>query len=252
MGVLRRFARANIAASVWLEKRFPTLCASQLGGSTYLPAIRALLEPFVEQGGCRILEVGGIDRPVLERSDSFVFAGLDIERKERCFEVYDEFTVQSVEEPIPGEYDVIYSVTVLEHVPDNRAAARSMYGAQAPGGLSAHYVPCMNHPYALLLRIVGNKIQRMLLGLIADGEHAMGGYPTYFDRCTPARMEQTFREAGYGDVAVSVWYSPTPYFRAFVPAHVLMLAFMHLCRVLGWRSVCSGFLVVARRGSEVA
>ena len=142
---------------------------------------------------------------------------------------------------------MIYSVTVLEHVPDNRASSRSMFEALQPGGVSIHYVPCMGHPYALLLRMVGNKVQRLLLGLIADGEHAMGGYPTYFDQCTPARMERTFRDAGYDVVDVKPYYSPTPYFRAFVPAHLIMISFMHLCRLLHWRSACSGFLLVARR-----
>lgn len=248
MKLLKMFARMNLSVCSWLERTFSGFFDPKLGGATYLPDIRDFLTPWLDGGGSRILEVGGIDRPILERGEGFTFAGLDIEAKERCDEVYDEFTVQSVEDEIaPGNFDVIYSVTVLEHVPDNTSAARSMFAAQRPGGCGVHYVPCMWHPYGVLLRLVGNSLQRRLLSLVAVGDKPMGGYPTFFDRCTPARMEKTFRDAGYGEVETHAYYSPTPYFRAFVPVHILVVLFMHVARILRWRSVCSGFLLVARK-----
>ena len=252
MKILRLFVQANMRICAWLERTFPRAFAPKLGGATYLPDIKGLLQPIVARGGARILEVGGIDRPVLERDGTFVFAGLDIEHKERCDEVYDEFSVQSVEEPIAGEFDAIYSVTVLEHVPDNDASSRSMCAATAPGGWSIHYVPCRDHPYGLLLRLVGNSLQRRLLGLIAKGGRPMGGYPTYFDRCTPSAMKAAFVSAGYERVEIRPYYSPTPYFRAFVPVHLLVVLFMHVCEMARWERFSSGFLVVARQGGAVA
>lgn len=246
--LLRRFAQANIRVCVALEKRFPKALAAKLGGATYLSEMRRRLAPYQERGGVRILEVGGVDRPLIERSNGYVFAGLDIDEQERCYEVYDEFTVQSVEEPIKGDYDVIYSVTVLEHVPDNEAAARSMFGAQSPGGISMHYVPCKTHPYALLLRLVGTKMQGYLLSLVSHGDEPMGGYPTFFDHCSPRDMERVFREAGYSDVEIVPYYSTTPYFRAFVPIHLLMVVLMRISEALGLRAASAGFLLVARKG----
>lgn len=246
MSFFRRFARVNINFCMAVERRFPRLFASKLASTTYLPDMISMLAPYLQNGG-RILEVGGIDRPLIEKGDGYVFAGLDIEEKESCYEVYDEFSVQSVELPIEDQYDVIYSVTVLEHVPQNAAAARNMYAAQMLGGVSIHYVPCMSHPYGLLLRVVGHRWQQKLLSLIAEGERPMGGYPTFFDRCTPSRMEENFRRAGYDHIQVFPYYSPTPYFRALFPVHFLMVGYMHLCRLLGLRELCSGFLLVARR-----
>ena len=250
--LLRKFAQANVRLCSALERRFPRLLASRLGEATYLSEMRKRLAPYQEKGGVRILEVGGIDRPLIERGAGYVFAGLDIEDKERCNEVYDEFRVQSVEQPIDGQYDVIYSVTVLEHVPDNVAAASSMFGAQQPGGIAIHYVPCMTHPYALLLRAVGTKMQGLLLSLIAEGEKPMGGYPTFFDHCTPKKMSGVFRDAGYTDIEIVPYYSTTPYFRAFFPAHLLMVGVMRISEALRIQGATSGFLLVAHKEGAAA
>ena len=104
----------------------------------------------------------------------------------------------------------------------------------------------MGHPYALLLRAVGNKIQRKLLAM-TEGAETKGGYPTHFNGCTPRQMTRLFREAGFTDIRTVIYYSPTKYLLAFLPAYILMTSFMQLCRALGIRYFCSGFVISARR-----
>jgi hypothetical protein len=247
--LVRRFTAWNMKVCEAMERRLPRFFDQKLADTTYFPAVRARIQPYLDDGNVRVLEVGGIDRPLIERSERYTYAGLDIDEADRCYEVYDEFVVQSVEKPIDGLYDVIFSVTVLEHVPDNRAAVTSMFDAGGPGSASIHYVPSMGHPYALILRAVGNRMQRRLLSLIQEGEKELGGYPTHFDHCTASSMERLFRRAGYDRVEVEPIYSPTRYFRAFVPAHILMTCWMHLCRLLNLRYFASGFVVSGYKAS---
>ncbi len=248
MSLVRRFAQFNRSICENLEERFPGFFIPSGGSKTYVPKLRTEIEPIAARGGADILEVGGVDRPLLEKGPGFRYTGLDIEHRDRCDEVYDAFLVQSVEEPIDGAFDVVFSQHLLEHVPDNRASARAIFGATRPGGRTIHYVPNRGHPYALLLRLLGNKWQRRILSAVQshDGE-STGGYPTFFNECTPGRMAAAFEAAGFEDVELVVYYSPTVYFRIFVPLHVLMLLFMHACRFLGLRYFAMGFIVSGHR-----
>lgn len=245
--IIRRFSSLNRSLCAALESRFPRVFDTMGEGTTYVPLISTTAKRMIRDGARDVIEVGGIDRPLLHRDGTFRYVGLDIEYRERCREVYDHFLVQSIESPIEGRFDLIFSQHLLEHVRDNRAAARSMFAATKPAGFVCHYVPNRGHPYALLLRMLSNRLQRRLLELTSPTGKTKGGYPTYFDRCNPSEMRQTFIEAGFTNVSTVVFYSPTPYFRVFLPAHVLIVAFMHVCRWMGLDAFCSGFVITAER-----
>jgi SAM-dependent methyltransferase len=51
------------------------------------------------------------------------------------------FTVASVEEPISGEYDLIVSIDVLEHLHHQEKALRGLRDALAPGGAAYFHIP---------------------------------------------------------------------------------------------------------------
>jgi hypothetical protein len=40
--------------------------------------------------------MGGIDRPLLKRSDEYEYVGIDIEEQPTCYEKYDTFIFQSL------------------------------------------------------------------------------------------------------------------------------------------------------------
>jgi 2-polyprenyl-3-methyl-5-hydroxy-6-metoxy-1,4-benzoquinol methylase len=129
--------------------------------------------------------VGGIDRPLLEKSTTYRYIGLDIEHRDSCEEVYDQFIVQSVEHPLPGQFDLIISRTLLEHVPDNRKSFQSMANALKPGGSMVHYIPCGFHPYSLATRLVGHRLQNILIRKLRPGAASVTGYKAFYHKCTP-------------------------------------------------------------------
>jgi len=194
-----------------------------------------------------VLEAGGIDRPLLAKGAGFEYVGLDIEDKTECYEIYDRFLVQSVEKPIEGCYDAIISITLLEHVPDNRAALESMFHALKPGGAMHHYIPGKGHPYALILRSVGPTWQKRLIATTRAKAKEATGYPTFFDHCTAKEMVRLFRETGFGDIEIDIHYGANDYFSFFLPAFVLITAFENVCRSLGLKYFASGFVISSRR-----
>jgi SAM-dependent methyltransferase len=194
-----------------------------------------------------VLEAGGIDRPLLAKGTGFEYVGLDIEDKSECYEIYDRFLVQSVEKPIEGAYDAVISITLLEHVPDNRAALKNMFDALKPGGATHHYIPGKGHPYALILRLVGSTWQKRLIATTRDKAKNETGYPTYFDHCTANAMVRLFRETGFEEIDIDVHYGANDYLSFLIPAFVGITAFENACRALGLRYFASGYVISARK-----
>lgn len=194
-----------------------------------------------------IIEVGGIDRPLLEKDSRFRYVGVDVEDKENCREIYDEFIVRSIEKPLPVEADILISKTLMEHVRDNGAAVRNMYAALNPGGRTFHYIPSKWHPYSMALRLVTPTMQRRLIPLLRPGAEAVTGYPAFFDHCSPPAMRQLFQDAGFRDVEVTPYYRAHDYFAFFFPAFLLVSTIEYICKRMGWSLFCSGFIISATR-----
>jgi SAM-dependent methyltransferase len=194
-----------------------------------------------------ILEVGGIDRPLLDRNSSFEYVGLDIEERPDCNNVYDRFIVQSIEQPVDISADLLISITLMEHVPDNFSAVKSMFEALRPGGKTHHYIPSKWHPYSLALRAVGPTLQKRLIPILRPAAVGVTGYPAFFDYCSPAAMRNLFEEQGFVSIDVMAFYRASDYFAFFLPAYLVVALFENLCFVLGWSLFASGFVISARK-----
>lgn len=194
-----------------------------------------------------VLEAGGIDRPLLAKESGMSYHGLDIEYRERCDEIYDAFHVQSIEAPLPGSYHLIVSLTLLEHVRDNRAAIAAMYRALETGGAAMHYVPSKYHPYSLVLRLVGPRLQKVLIRYLRPEAQEVAGYPAYFHLCSPGEMKEAFEEQGFSAVTVRPFYRAADYFNFFVPFYLLVVLWENICERLGLEQLCSGFVITGRK-----
>ncbi|WP_287151188.1 methyltransferase domain-containing protein [Mesorhizobium sp.] len=242
--VLKRFIGWNRNAAAWLEGHFPRIFGA--------PSYKAELERRIADDVARltpsaILEVGGIDRPLLRRGRGFTYIGLDIEEKPDCYRIYDRFVVQSIEQLVDVEADMLISITLMEHVPDNKSAARSMFLALRPGGVMHHYIPSKWHPYSVALRLVGPALQRSLIPHLRPSAVGLTGYPAFFDHCSPSEMAKLFRGQGFEQVDVMSFYRASDYFAFFLPAYLSVVLFENLCAALNWRLFCSGFVVSAAK-----
>jgi len=245
--MIKRFVQFNRRLSARLLRRWP---ATFGGDNCTEELMRRIRNDIATTKPTRILECGGIDRPLLGKNPAYTYIGLDIEERTECHSVYNEFLVQSVEDPIAATADMVISTTLLEHVPNNRHAVRRMHDALRPGGATHHYIPSKHHPYSILLRLLGPHLQRKLIALLRPEGMEVSGYPAFFDHCSPRHMQRVFEDAGFEQIDVKAFYRANDYFEFFVPGYLLITGFENACRRFKWTYFCSGFVISAVRASE--
>lgn len=244
MSFVRKFIGLNRKCSSSLEKKFPNFFEI----TPYKPELVRLINKTVsEKEVNNVLEVGGIDRPLLKKSDQFKYEGLDIEIRKDCYEVYDTFIVQSIEKPLDGMYDLIISITLLEHVKNNAASVSSMFNSLHKNGTTHHYIPSKWHPYSIALRMIGPKLQKKLIPFLRSGTEGVTGYPAYFNYCSPQAMKKLFEEEGFMDIKVKSYYRANDYFAFFTPAFILVSLFENICKMSNLDVFSSGFIISARK-----
>lgn len=241
---LRSFVSRNRATARWLEQVLPSV----FGAPSYKTHLEERVRTDIANTGARVvLEVGGIDRPLLQKGGAFSYVGLDIEEKPQCYSIYDSFLVQSVEEPIAIRANIILSITLLEHVRDNQAALESMFRALISGGRTHHYVPSKWHPYSVATRLAGPSLQRRLIRWLRPKAEAVTGYRAFYNHCSPGAMTRLFKRVGFTDVQVKPFYRASDYFAFFVPAYVLIALAENVAALLHARVFASGFVISAAK-----
>ena len=192
-----------------------------------------------------VLEAGGIDRPLLAKSSIIRYDGLDIDCKANCREIYDEFIVQSIESYLFKKYDLVISITLLEHVKDNYLSINTIYDGLQDGGASMHYVPSKYHPYSLIIRLVGPSIQKALIHYLRPEAKDVAGYPAHFHLCSPQQMKKAFEEKGFRNVRIQPFFRAADYFNFFIPLYLLVVLWESICKRMGLMQFCSGFIITA-------
>jgi len=244
MSLLKRIISFNVRLTKLIDQKKPDFVKERNYKDQLLLSIKKVLN---QCNHCSVLEVGGIDRPLLERSEKMRYDGLDIEYKEQCSHIYDNYFVQSIEEPVKCKYDLIISMTLLEHVQDNNASVTQIYQALKPGGYAIHYLPSKYHPYSLILRLVSPRCQKRLIRTFRFWAEEVTGYPSFFDRCSPKEMRKLFKNKGFKHVTTTSFFRANVYFRFFLPFYILVTLWENICKRLQFEQLCSGFIITARK-----
>ena len=246
--MLRWFVSVNRNAARKLEEKYPRFFLEE---RNFGDDFRAVVKKTIQERSPKvILEVGGVDRPALLKSEEYEYVGLDIDERESCYTAYDRFIHASVEDKINiNGIDLVISKAVFEHVPDNTAAFRNLYVAMGSSSIMHHYVPSGFHPYSIVLKLVGNKMQKWLIRNLRPREDAImtTGYPAFFNLCDPVSLRKLLNESGFCDVNYIIYYKATDYFAFFLPLYVLVATFENLSKRFGWEIFCSGMVVTATK-----
>jgi len=241
---LKAIVGLNVKLTHRFDGRFPRIVQTD----SYRETLEAAIENYTANRHFTcVLEVGGIDRPLLRRSENIAYEGMDIDYKNACGALYDQFYVQSIEESFPRTYDLITSHALLEHVPDNTRSIAAMHGGLRPGGCMVHYMPSKYHLYSLVLRLAGPGLQRTLITALRPWAQQTTGYPAFFDKCAPRAMKAALKTAGFTGIKVIPFYRAADYFRFFAPAYVLIVLWENTCKRCNWKQLCSGFVIIARK-----
>jgi len=242
--MLRQFVRANKNLQEKFDATFPRFHPRE----SYFDILTdRIYQDVIQRDNARILEVGGVDRPLLNKSADYVYIGVDIDDKPQGLDVYDQFIAQSIEEPLQVKVDLVISKTLMEHVPDNEASVRVMYDCLNNGGSTHHYIPSKWHPYSICLRLAGHKLQNKLIGVLRPEAADVTGYPAFFNNCTPGAMKKLFQEAGFTEIEVNAYYQARGYFSFFFPIYIIILVYERICKSLDLPLLASGFIISAKK-----
>jgi len=244
MTILRKLVSLNVIFGQFFDRQFPGFVAEESFKDKLLSLINKIIN---ERDFCSVLEVGGIDRPLLKRSYNIRYDGVDVNYKSHCTNIYDNFYTQSIEQPLENKYDLIMSMTVLEHVRDNNASITQIHRALQENGYTIHYLPSKYHPYSLALRIVGPKWQRKLIKNLRPWASDVTGYPAFFDKASPKQMRELFKSKGFKDIETISFFRANDYFRFFFPLYLIVTLWENICKKLKWVQLCSGFIIVAHK-----
>ena len=243
--MLKVFVKFNKKICDDLKSRYPRFFNDYIDhGDALILRIKDCIE---SKKPSSILEIGGIDRPLLEKSSDYFYIGLDIDFGPDCHHKYDKFLHQSVECEFHEIVDMIISKTLLEHVPDNEKSAKNMYTALSDGGTMIHHVPSKAHPYSLILRLVGPRLQKLLIKHLRPHALKETGYPAFFNYCSVSEMRDLLKRSGFNNIDIRPYYFATDYFSFFVPLFLLVALFENVCRKFKLSYFASAMLVTAEK-----
>jgi 2-polyprenyl-3-methyl-5-hydroxy-6-metoxy-1,4-benzoquinol methylase len=255
MAVIRRFIAWNRRVSAWQRSiiaGFLPRCAADGPRDFRDRVLPGLLKP-----GLRVLDVGGGKRPAIslqtKQELGLYIVGLDVSEAELAQAppgAYDATVVGDVAvASIPGQYDLVFSRAVLEHVTDPVGAVANLARALVPGGIMAHVMPCRNAPFAILNRWLGNRAARRLLFAIFPEKREHSGFLAYYRECTPGRLSRACRDSGLEVVNLIPYYN-SGYTAFFAPLYTVDMLRQALMCSLRLENFAEGFSIVARRPEE--
>ncbi|MCB1867095.1 MAG: bifunctional 2-polyprenyl-6-hydroxyphenol methylase/3-demethylubiquinol 3-O-methyltransferase UbiG [Gammaproteobacteria bacterium] len=99
---------------------------------------------------------------------------------------YKQIPVEQLAQEIPGSFDVVTCMEMLEHVPDPASVVRACADLTRPGG-TVFFSTINRNPKSYMLAIIGAEY---LLGLLPKGTH------DYARFIRPSELDQWIRSAG--------------------------------------------------------
>lgn len=242
-GAQRRLAWA-------FEQRFVSERLRRDGHKDFLSAVvPALIRP-----GITIADVGGGKRPFLtakqKRKLGCTVIGIDIDAAELAAAprgAYDRTIATDIcATPLDLEADLVICSAVLEHVRDARGALANIMRLVRPGGRVAAFLPCRNAPFAVLNRVLPERMKQRLLFRMFPKLDGRAGFPAHYDMATPARYRRWAETNGVIVEDLRTYHS-SGYFHAFLPAYLLWRAWSASAAVLLPNHAPESFAVVFRR-----
>jgi SAM-dependent methyltransferase len=209
--------------------------------------IQPLLVPDIA-----ILDVGAGRHPTIapaDRPPGCRYVGLDIESAELAAAdpgAYDEDVVADITDPLDrdGEFDVVVSWQVLEHVSPLAAAFENLRAALRPGGTMLAQLTGSNAAFALGGRLLPARA-RAWLAIHVLGHREEEKFPTRYDRSTERSIERMLSK--WSEVEIVPFYRGAPYFGFWRPLQRAYLAYESAIERRRLANLATHYLVVAKR-----
>ena len=213
----------------------------------FLDRLAPLMHP-----GINILDVGPGRSPTLDPRDRPAgcrYVGIDIsseELEEAGPGAYTEAFTHDVTLPIEevGEFDLVISWQVLEHVSSMEAALANLRAILRPGGTMLAQTSGSLAVFALLSRMIPHKGRVWLMERLLDHPRELK-FPTRYDRCHARALDQLLAE--WSDVELIPFYRAATYFSMARPLQRAYLVYEDAIARHTVRDLATHYLIVATR-----
>ncbi len=208
---------------------------------------RLLLVPdaqILDVGAGRYPTIGPSDRP---RGCQYV--GLDIEAEEIAAageDAYDESVVGDITTPLnrDGEFDLVLSWQVLEHVSPIAGAFENLRATLRPGGTMLAQLTGSNAAFALIGRLMPHAVRaRIATRLLGHKEEEK--FPTRYDRSSYSALQQSLGE--WSEVEIVPFYRGATYFGFWRPVQRAYVAYESAVERRRRLNLATHYLVIAKR-----
>ena len=187
-------------------------------GDGSLETFRAQVLTYLRPGAA-VLDVGGGQMPTIpphQRPKNCYYVGLDISAKELRLAPDGSYSATFVgdareyEPALSGQFDVVVSFQVFEHVKQLDQVFQHLHRYIKPGGVLLTQLSGRFAVFALLNQVIPHRVSCWLM------EHLLGRspgltFPAYYDRCWYSAIRRLSSE--WEDFKVTPIYTGGDYFR---------------------------------------
>jgi SAM-dependent methyltransferase len=247
--MIRRFINWNIEMSRAFDRLLPE--DYRIDGNS---DFKNSFAPKWLKENARVIDVGGGKNPFIsvdkKKFLSIHVTGVDISAQELQRAPaggYDVTKCADISKTVgSGDADLCICQAVLEHVQDVNAAFVAIASFLKPGGVALIFVPSRNAIFARLNLLLPERLKRYLLFTIFPQTRRDQGFPSYYNRCTPAGFQSMAHHAGF-EIVEAKHYYVSSYFSFFVPAYVLWRAWILLFRRVAGEHAAETFCMALKR-----
>jgi SAM-dependent methyltransferase len=225
--------------------------------SSYLPTLMRLISSYEAP---RILELGGGRTPSFQPDElapniaSYTVNDISAEELALTGPDYQTalFDVTGDVSRFAGQFDVVFSRTLIEHVRDGRKMHRNVLALLRPGGVAFHLAPTLYSPAFVINKLLPESVSRSVLtAFFPHRRSEKPKFPAFYDWClgNRSKMERMLRDVGYGEVELRNFYG-TNYFRKIPCLREIDDAFTRLAAARDWSTFGSFIHIIARKQLE--
>lgn len=217
----------------------------------------ALVDIAATYGLKRIMEIGGGRCPIFSSEEiaaqGWEYTISDISESElarapetlrkRCFDIGGSSI------PSEGEYDLLFSRKVFEHLPDTPQAYRNCFRLLAPGGVAFHFFPTLFCPPIVMNWILPEQISSKVLRFFQPHRNPEGEpkFPSYYRWCTASEdLRQRVLALGFSEVTLTPFYGHH-YFDNVPGLNILHPKIRDFCLTGDIRTLASRAWLIARK-----
>ena len=213
----------------------------------FFARVQPLLVPDVT-----ILDVGAGRHPTIAAADrppGCRYVGLDIEPEEieaAGRDAYDEAIVGDVTAPLnrDGEFDLVLSWQVLEHVSPLAGAFANLRDSLRPGGTMIAQLTGSNAAFAVFGRLLPHRVKVWVATRLL-GHREEEKFPTRYDRSSRRSLARMLEP--WSEVEIVPFYRGAPYLKFSRPLMRAYLAYESAIERRDAANLATHYLIIAKR-----